>query len=1225
MMPVYQYVDSNPRQRNQASFPPHYFPGFEAVPPHLKVDPSKPPMMYESWPCRSNFVYPFPYNGCCSHGNFPGYYSFRPPCSHFAPSPAFFHYPNSATFPEAYPVCYAPPPNYSNEQPRSEYDKDAHTNYPCCGCPNHHHSQKNDRILKIEEQEPDAEKKDGDSVVPIQPRSYPYPIVWIPPEYMKSTEYEKHNDQPEVSDWDKVPCFVKPSKNLKPAEKEPNSYPILWIPPECMKSKGYEKRNDQSEVSDWDKAPLFLKPSKSLKPSEQQPKAWNGWFPLDMNGLKSLMQDEREKKSQNQQNEDKMMQFPFPIFWLPSSEKQVDEKQDERRMITASDQSKQAPVGNECFPVESSNHDVRMGKPQSDKEISHDKNASATMGKTANIKCVPVKQKEMDKEEKSEGTEKRGRDIRVKRSEDNKKNELGETTAKRKSLSPPKTSKLPPVCLRVDPLPKKRNANGSSRSPSPPKGQPEHTLTKASTAPGLKEDICVNTQNLDDSLDKVEPGEKERKNIPVMEERCMESKAGECISASQAQVLGNSPIAFQEVSSKPTVEKTENDSHERKAEEKKDASSEEVMGAEKVADTMRATNPDESFNGKCRAEIKRMSDVEAAKVIQSAYRGFEVRKWEPLKKLKQIAQAREQTEEVRNRFQALESSSGLNKDDRQLLLVGEMIMSLLLKLDTIQGLHSSVRDARKSLVRELVSLQEKLDSLTGKWAKEKAKELATVESAGCSSVDACRNASIDNDSKKASAVCISSFEDAKEGNNIKEPDQDMVDEKSIVKDEETTKPPNVGPALDGKIDDETTEVTCDIDCHTAPRIQDGNVSPVPEQKSYVDEFVEVNDLTIEGKPGLVEVNDLILENNVSKEEDKQSSVPNEFTDHMDAVCELEKEIGTNNDENESDMQINPASPAEVENMRCTEKDQEIKLLEELPVGIIEEPAIFEKCEMHEIGERKTSSSSEGCLAGHQADEQLEATSGICVKDQKEDEFKKIPEIEVESEQARVKEVNNDKLESDIKAEEVSSPVGEENDNKEHEETYDGAVPADHMTSSESGAGAVATQEKESRFEEKKEVQQPVETGEIRLENEIEGRKQEAMKTEDKTTNMLNNTEERVLIDTDAISGPSIEQELLPASPAATQISNGEHDLAKIGGDSKLIEESKKLREMMEKLMEAGKNQLTAISNLTGRVKELEEKLSRNKKLSKPRHRKARYIPSYSRPLRATGRATEVAM
>ncbi|XWS32098.1 hypothetical protein CRYUN_Cryun23aG0131700 [Craigia yunnanensis] len=286
----------------------------------------------------------------------------------------------------------------------------------------------------------------------------------------------------------------------------------------------------------------------------------------------------------------------------------------------------------------------------------------------------------------------------------------------------------------------------------------------------------------------------------------------------------------------------------------------------------------------------------------------------------------------------------------------------------VYGLHSCVRDARKSLVRELVTAQEKLDSLTRKWAEEKAKELATAESADCLRVDACRNASVEKESKKASVV--SSFEETNEkGNNIKEPDQEytthMVDEKSNVKDEETTEPLNVDQALDGKIENEN---------------------------SHADEFVEANGLTREGKPGVVEVNDLILVNNNSTE-DKLRSLPKEMINLVDAVCELEKENGNNN-------------------------DQEIDLLEELLVGIIDEPAIseFEKCEMHETGESNTLSSTEGCLTGRQPDDQLlEATSDICVKGQKENEFSQNPELEMEVEQTQENEVNSDnKFESVLK-------------------------------------------------------------------------------------------------------------------------------------------------------------------------------------------------------------------
>ncbi|GLT59013.1 hypothetical protein SLA2020_318620 [Shorea laevis] len=75
----------------------------------------------------------------------------------------------------------------------------------------------------------------------------------------------------------------------------------------------------------------------------------------------------------------------------------------------------------------------------------------------------------------------------------------------------------------------------------------------------------------------------------------------------------------------------------------------------------------------------------------------------------------------------------------------------------------------------------------------------------------------------------------------------------------------------------------------------------------------------------------------------------------------------------------------------------------------------------------------------------------------------------------------------------------------------------------------------------------------------------------------------------------VEGEPLPTSPTACKVSVDEHDLG-LESDKMLIEENEKLKEMMERLMEAGKEQLTVISNLNARVKDLEKKLSRRQKL-----------------------------
>ncbi|KAK1376782.1 hypothetical protein POM88_032975 [Heracleum sosnowskyi] len=103
------------------------------------------------------------------------------------------------------------------------------------------------------------------------------------------------------------------------------------------------------------------------------------------------------------------------------------------------------------------------------------------------------------------------------------------------------------------------------------------------------------------------------------------------------------------------------------------------------------------------------SEAEAAVIIQSVYRGFEVGRWEPLKKLKEIARIEGELNKVRLDVQNL-VSSGSGNIDKQRMVIGETIMKLLLQLDTMQGLHPSVRNIRKYVAKGLVSLQEKLDS-----------------------------------------------------------------------------------------------------------------------------------------------------------------------------------------------------------------------------------------------------------------------------------------------------------------------------------------------------------------------------------------------------------------------------------------------------------------------------------------------------------------------------------
>ncbi|KAF8676654.1 hypothetical protein HU200_046889 [Digitaria exilis] len=118
----------------------------------------------------------------------------------------------------------------------------------------------------------------------------------------------------------------------------------------------------------------------------------------------------------------------------------------------------------------------------------------------------------------------------------------------------------------------------------------------------------------------------------------------------------------------------------------------------------------EAAKDEARTFRSNLSEPDAAVRIQSAYRGYDVRRWQPLDKLREIRNVYEQMQGVKKQLRCIEDTCKKPTEKEQ-VAIGETIMNFLLKLDTIQGLHPSVREARKSVARELVSLQEKLDTL----------------------------------------------------------------------------------------------------------------------------------------------------------------------------------------------------------------------------------------------------------------------------------------------------------------------------------------------------------------------------------------------------------------------------------------------------------------------------------------------------------------------------------
>ncbi|KAL4600124.1 hypothetical protein ACB092_11G175300 [Castanea dentata] len=1062
MMPVYRYMDSQPHQFTQ-----YHHPGLEA----MKSDPSNPNLPRECWPHGGNYGYPMPWHSCCNHNSFPGYYSFRPPYPHFPPPSPMSCCGIHPTYHESYPIHYVPPPHYSMEMPRYEYDKNVPAgNYHCCGCPNHAHNQKDDRIVKIVEQEPEAEKKrsESESMVPVQDKNFPYPIVWIPPESMQRKEQKK--------------------------------------PFEC-----------EIETGESDKVPA----------------------PPAMNSLGTLLHSGDGKRTQNQQNEEKRTQFPFPIIWMPYDKEEAENKEKEPpytfKFIPVN-----PPQSHELTNVLTANE--KISESQGDSEVSLGENA-------ANQENIPVKQVEFHKEEGSEDTQSRGR------SGANTMDKPPCSKSEKQTSSPPKMSKLPPVCLRVDPLPRKKNGNSSSRSPSPPAHSKEasNNDTSLATAASSFKKKTPQVPITQDSSKKVEPNKK-IKVIEVVDRKTSEDQDRNLRGGSEPQFPFNPLMGSQE--------KSEKDGKECKVQESRkegDMKTEEQIEAKKEIDSSKLAGDEGKF------KKKTLSEEEAAVLIQSAYHGYEVRKWEPLKKLRQLAEVRQQVADVQNQIQVLESSSDLQRDDKQKVVIGETIMRILLKLDTIQGLHPIVRDLRKSLARELVSLQDKLDSLMINKSEESIEEVSTTTTKHMEQHTVETSNSLCLQEEEAEEVA-GFGESSPEGNcnsklGMVEAHESMLCPVSSLQSEETS----------GSTFTDTSIVV--------PK--EAEPEQIMEQKDEV--------LNCELNVCQEALKDVENENIVYSEqssdlplvEEEKIKSEMEFTpggtDENPTVYESDKDnqIGTGQSEVESNMSVDATSQTQVDLMGTDERR-----------GVFDDGPAASEFERHEQLETGGEGKCNVTVNVISPDDETQTVSQLEQQalDIHEEE-KSIPgdatlELAVES-PPKLRESNEAPTwENKDNDEQPLVAIGEEKkveEEAEHE-SQDEKVLIDQVIgfeivedNDEQPLVAIGGEKKEAE-EAKNESQNNKVLIDRAIGSEIES--------------------EEVPLHLEIVEG---EGEPLPLSPTASQVSVDECNIG-VESDKKLIEENKKLREMMEELIAAGKEQLTVISNLTVRVRDLEKQLARKKKL-----------------------------
>ncbi|KAF3456545.1 hypothetical protein FNV43_RR01198 [Rhamnella rubrinervis] len=486
----------------------------------------------------------------------------------------------------------------------------------------------------------------------------------------------------------------------------------------------------------------------------------------------------------------------------------------------------------------------------------------------------------------------------------------------------------------------------------------------------------------------------------------------------------------------------------------------------------------------------------------SAYRGFDVRMG-PLKKLKQIAEIREQLVDVRNHIQTLESSSDLQKDNKQKVLIGESIMRLLLKLDAIQGLHSSLRDIRKSLARELVNLQEKLDSLmignskeseVG-WISKRSKSLA-LAILQCLPVSIVQHFVAEDDRQKLSIASDVS---------LRQPDAEPLEEPNDV-------------VVNGEPEASTTMV---------------------EETDKADAASE--SIQLVQAPLVVE--------------DKMEILRPDFKTPNATEFDKDTDVGMSKKEvqqaSEQDSTSEVISAADFDGAPAPGKDAEVLELVEFPIEVIEDTASseFEKNGQVEL-----------------------ENDDLLMEDKCQGATGATPLEVVITKSEHPNEVHED---SNIEPEQCVK-IGCEED-EEHfanlvleglKEGEERAEVSNNVPEPEESQLKYSPEEKETKVD-------------------IVGAKEELKGFMMKSVNIFGINQEE---------GTETQEKIL-----TTQSKTRKLDLVET--NEKLKEENEKLRKMTEKLMEAGKEQLDVISNLTGRVKDLEKKLSKKKKL-RTRQRKS---------------------
>ncbi|XP_021767168.1 BAG family molecular chaperone regulator 6 [Chenopodium quinoa] len=1221
MYPVYRGMNSYPYQTNQMPSTQYYNPSWEGV-PQMKEDQPSSSCMPESLPPNYGYPAPMQCHSCCSHGQHPTYYNFRPPCSHFPPPPppTYNHFCGGyPPYPQFHSMYYAPPPHYSMELPKYEYDKSVlRDQHHCCECSNHPCHMKGRNSVKIEEHEPDVETKKTESLLPAGAKNFQYPIMWIPPEYMMNKEQPRRLVENEASGQQVLPYSKKPQvqwgpteteaqdnegslsrkphQNTRSAEPDPNVrngwFPLdlnnikqLMDGGDTMHSHGQENRS-RNEIEG---SASGRKPHQNVQSIEQNPNTRNGWIPLVLNRNKQLMNGGDVMKSCDQESrnlggknardvENKDLSKQYPVIWIPNNGQIEDYLKGWEDRSAGKTTAEESPAFNDVpRKLEHIDNEAEKGRTKA----GDDGSRVGTQGteKKSNVRIIPVKQldESVDKLSKKDDDHKVDGAPVSKASQDSAKNCTSRQSTKK--------SKLPPICLRVDP-PKKKNGNGSSRSPSPPGDKKRQNFEESSS-----------------EKDNKQPN-KEIK-VKDVEEKVLGQNKSTPYGAGDTKE--GSQNLKDEVTSAENMVMQQADID--KPEDKKGS-----------VDKVQSKGPQVAIAGGSKQESnqkrKVMSDMEAAVVIQSAYRGYNVRRWEPIKKLKHIAKVHEEAIRVKNLIKDLESRSAI--EDKEKVAIGETIMNLLLKLDSIQGLHESVRDVRKSVAKELISLQEKLDNITSQKCPgfEKVNESVGKSSEG-SSLHRDNGASEreginSNDlSSSQSPLCQDVLGGSQSYSNTKE--ESVVELESHIgpQDENVMSParrngdvvaaglvseiieePNASDTVQGQSPIESEESLVNARPVMDTVMEDDMVHGNKDQEANLlselpQEVVEEESLvTMSPVKETTVQNDLV--SGIKDQEEHQPLLPQEVNEEFLSNDNIAEDTA-----GQSDIAGN--------------REYEADFLSELPVEVVEEDDKMEiSLTEHDLGASKLSSPDDG-------KELTEAkTSGNSNSDQEVDqpgkgleagnegivanEHENHEALEMSSEET----INGQETGSNVVPANIEIPVMEEVDSKLPEAGEGEVFAVAPGVPVEGGVEFPPHKENEDQFR--------VES----LESNVE--------CSSSTTSLIdpfdyNEYTSEFLSGDQGNESETVKPELPESDVQQSKEKEGtmgeslDDQSSVVGGtkdeqiDKKIVEENVKLREMLEKLLAAGKEQQEVISSLNGKVKDLQKKLAKKKSVKSAKHPK----------------------